>query len=115
MAKMSDWDSADKPDWMYFDMIRWIDESEMTDKEKDAYPSYVTTGGYLKCWDSFQQCAKDSWDNASKEDRALTLKLPNFDNEVFKEIFGFSALEDNNKKQAILDKIAELKAEADKL
>jgi hypothetical protein len=115
LAKKADWDNATKPDWMYFYMTKWVSESNMTDKEKDAYPSYVNTGGYLKCWDSYQQCAKASWDNADKEDRDLTLKLPNFDNDIFKEIFGFSALENDDKKQKILAKIEELKKQAEAL
>ena len=31
---------------------------------------------------------KYSWNNANKENRKLILKLPNFDNEIFKEITG---------------------------
>jgi hypothetical protein len=61
----------------------------MSDKEKDAYPSYATTGGYLKAYATLQDAWKAEWDKASKKDKELTLKLPNYDREVFIEIFGF--------------------------
>jgi hypothetical protein len=85
-----EWDNADKPDWMYFSMTTWVYEQNMSDKEKEAYPSYTTTGGYLKVFSSYHHAAINSWEKATKEDKELTLKLPNFDVEVFKEIFGFA-------------------------
>ena len=90
-AKRSDWEDAIKPNWMFVELTKWICESEMSDKEKEAYPSYVTTGGYLKCYSDIKHAYIEAWEKASAEDRALTLKLPNFDAEVFKEIFGFDA------------------------
>lgn len=89
---MSDWENAEKPDWMYVSLTKWVFEKDMTDKEKEAYPSYTTTGGYLKVYPTLQAAYVDSWDHASKEDRALTFKLPNFDIDVFKEIFGFTPI-----------------------
>ena len=62
----------------------------MTDKEKEAYPSYVTTGGYLKCYPSLKAAYIEAWEKADKEDRDKTFKLPNFDPVVFEEIFGFN-------------------------
>lgn len=88
-GKRSDWNDAKKPDWMHVSLTQWISEEYMTDKEKEAYPSYVTTGGYLKVYPTLQAAYVDSWNKASKEDRELTFKLPNFDIDVFKEIFGF--------------------------
>ena len=83
------WDKADKPNWMYADLTKWVPESDMTDKEKDAYPSYVTTGGYLRAYTSLKAAYVEAWENASEEDREKTVNLPNFDHEVFVEIFGF--------------------------
>jgi len=90
LGKRKDWENADKPDWMFVDLTEWIYESNMTDKEKEAYPSYVTTGGYLKCYPSLKAAYIEAWENADKEDRDKTFKLPNFDPVVFEEIFGFN-------------------------
>ena len=62
----------------------------MTDKEKAAYPSHVTTGGYLKCYYDIKVAYREAWEKADEEDRAKTFKLPNFDATVFEEIFGFN-------------------------
>jgi len=93
-AKRSDWENATKPSWMYFNLTTWIEEKDMTDKEKEAYPSYTATGGYLKVCTSYQHAAIESWEKATPEDRALTFKLPNFDKKVFMDIFGFDPEKD---------------------
>ena len=92
-----DWDKADKPSWIYVDLTKWVNESKMTDKEKEAYPSYTTTGGYLKCYSSLKQAYIESWDKADKEDREKTFNLPNFDINVFEEIFGFNPKKEETK------------------
>ena len=89
-ANRKDWISADKPNWIYVELTKWIPESKMTDKEKEAYPSYTTTGGYLKCYTSLKHAYIEAWENADEEDRAKTFNLPNFDIKVFEEIFGFN-------------------------
>ena len=88
-AKRSDWKNADKPNWIYVNLTEWVLGGAMTDKEKEAYPSYVTTGGYLKCYSSLKEAYIESWEQASTEDREKTFKLPNFDIGVFEEVFGF--------------------------
>jgi hypothetical protein len=88
-AKRQDWIDADKPEWLYAQLTQWVPESKMTDKEKGAYPSYATAGGYLKAHGSLQDAWREAWDKASPEDRAKTFKLPNFDIDVFEEVFGF--------------------------
>ena len=75
------------PDFFYFDLASWISESDMNDKEKIAFPSYVTTGGYLKV-NTYRGAWRESWDKTSIEDRKKCLSLPNWDNEIFKEISG---------------------------
>ena len=104
-AKRSDWEKAEKPEWMYVSTTQWIYEEDMTDKEKEAYPSYVTTGGYLKVYPTLQAAYVDAWEKASKEDKELTFKLPNFDIEVFKEIFGFTPAMQRKEKQKSLASI----------
>jgi hypothetical protein len=87
------WNSADKPKWMYVNLTRWVEGTSMTDKEKEEYPSYTTTGGYLKVHTSLHHAYVDAWQEADEEDKAKTFKLPNFDVEVFKEVFGFDPRE----------------------
>ena len=84
-----EWQNADKPKWMYCALTTWVSEDDMTDKEKEANPSYVTAGGYLKAYSSLKAAFVDAWENTTEDDRELTKKLPNFDPHVFKEVFGF--------------------------
>ena len=84
-----EWEECDKPHWMYdIYLTEWIYEEDMSDKEKEAYPSYTTTSGYLKV-KTFKQAALEAWEKADKDDREKTFNLPNFDIDVFEEIFGF--------------------------
>lgn len=99
-AKRKDWEEANKPNWMYINLTKWIYEIDMSDKEKEAYPSYVTTGGYLKVYSSLKHAYVESWEKADKEDKEKTFKLPNFDPDVFKEIFGFKP---HTKRTIIID------------
>lgn len=89
-AKREDWNNATKPKWIYVNLTKWIEEAVMSDKEKEAYPGYVTTGGYLKLYTSLKHAYVEAWEKASEYDKALIFKLPNFDFVVFKEIFGFN-------------------------
>ena len=81
------WDNADKPSWLYFNLTEWVYFSDMTDEEKLQYPSYKTTGGYLKKMD-YKEAFKKSYDNASKEQQQAIKKLPNWNKKVFFEISG---------------------------
>jgi hypothetical protein len=99
-AKRQEWFDADKPDWMRVNLTKWIGEINMTDSEKEAYPDYVTTGGYLKHYSSLQQAYIEAWEKATPEDRAKTEKLPNFDPTVFEEVFGFNPFK---KRSIIID------------
>ena len=89
-GKREDLANADIPEWMCISLTSWVSKSEMTDKEKEAYPSYVTTGGYLKVYSCLKAAYIEAWEKADKEDRDKTFKLPNFDPVVFEEIFGFN-------------------------
>jgi len=82
-----EWESANKPYLLYFDLVQWIPGGEMTDQEKFNNPTYKTTGGYLKTFD-YKEAFQKSWNNASKEDREKVKALPNFDADVFYEISG---------------------------
>ena len=84
-------DDIDFPDYFYFDIptTSWIKEEDMTDEEKESYPSYKTTEGYLK-EDEVDKTLKTYWkkafDDAPIEEIKKTLKLPNFDYDIFEEI-----------------------------
>uniref|UniRef100_UPI001BC87D91 hypothetical protein n=1 Tax=Acinetobacter sp. CFCC 10889 TaxID=1775557 RepID=UPI001BC87D91 len=81
------WDEANKPSCLYFSLTQWINESEMSDVEKQENPSFSCTGGYLKKYD-YKEAFTKSVTEASKEDRDLIRALPNFNNEKFLEISG---------------------------
>lgn len=84
---------CEKANWLYFSPLEWIYKEDMTEKEKEDNETYKTTGGYLKEI-SYKEAAKLAWDKASYKEKEQTRKLPNFDDEIFKEIFGFSAIND---------------------
>ena len=68
-------------------VLEWIWSENMTDEEKEQYPEYETTGGYLKELDE-SECGQLWWDNLSDCDKNVIKSLPNFDAEIFKEITG---------------------------
>lgn len=86
------WDSLEKPDFIYFNIVEFIKKCDMSDQEKEDNPNYETTNGYLKTLD-YKEAFKKSWDKAKlKDDFEYQLKLlkqlPNFDKDIFKEISG---------------------------
>jgi len=83
---------ANRPDWLYFSPLKWIKSTDMTEKEKKDNPAHLTTRGYLKKL-SFKEAAFQSWEKTTQSDRKDTLKLTNFNDEIFKTIFGFSAVD----------------------
>ena len=84
------WQQADKPKWMNVSLTKWIPSCFMSAKEKEKHPSYETAGGYLKCYPSLKDAYLAAWEAATEEDREKTTKLPNFDPDVFEEVFGFN-------------------------
>ena len=71
-------------------IVKWIRESEMTDKEKDENPSYKTTGGYLKITGK-KLNRQEWWDSLTEEDRDTVKALPNFDAKKFYKCTGIRA------------------------
>ena len=59
----------------------------MTQVEMENNPSWQVTGGYLKTF-TYEEAWRRSWDKASVDDKKKTLKLPNWNNEIFKQITG---------------------------
>jgi hypothetical protein len=72
----------------------WIYSENMSAEEKAAHPEHETTGGYLKTVD-FKTACKIMWDNLDEEDKEAVRNLPNFDNDVFREITGISVEGEN--------------------
>jgi hypothetical protein len=70
-------------------VLEWIWSENMTDEEKEQYPEYETTGGYLKELDE-SECGQLWWDNLSDHEKDVIKSLPNFDAEIFKEITGIN-------------------------
>ena len=95
------------PNFFYFYTTEWIYESSMTDKEKTAFPTYVTTGGYLKV-KSYREAWRESWDKADLEDKKKVLALPNWDNAIFKEISGIDVEKELNAPKSLSGKTVEV-------
>ena len=87
-CSMEDWKNAEKPGFIYdINITEWIDESEMTDVEKEENESYKTTNGYLKKY-TYKEAWANAYKKASESDIELLKALPNFDAEVFRDISG---------------------------
>ena len=75
------------PSCLYFDITKWIDFSDMTEEEKSSHPKAETCGGYLKAL-GYKEAAIASISKASEADKDLIRALPNYDPNIFEEIFG---------------------------
>ena len=76
------------PDFFYFDLTQFVSYDTATDEERKEHKKEIETcGGFLKSMD-YKKAWRKSWDKADDEDRRKVLALPNWDNELFKEISG---------------------------
>ena len=79
------------PNFCYFNLTEWINESDMTNEEKevDENEYHKTTGGYLKSYE-YQEAFKNSYNKLSEEERKEQTEqlkaLPNWNPEIFKQI-----------------------------
>ena len=110
-VKLSEFYNSDAyPDFSEMNPCVWVEESMMTTEEKKEFPSYKTTGGYLKkleykdAWGVF-------WRKTTEENKKKVLSLPNFDASIFKEITGIDVNQNSEAKQ----KAIELRKKADEL
>ena len=79
------------PNFCYFDLTVWVSHDTATDEEKSEHKNEIETcGGFLKTLE-YKEAWRLAWDKASKEEHKELFKLPNWDNEVFKEITGIDA------------------------
>ena len=79
------------PDFLYFDLIKLVYKEEATDEEKEIYEKEIKTFGCFLKKLEYKEAFRLAWDKASPEEHKKLLKLPNWDNEVFKEISGIDA------------------------
>ena len=93
--KPSDWTYQD---WLNSDaryilldcpsnVLSWIWEDDMTDKEKEQHPEYSVTGGFLRKTEN-QEARQEWWEDLCDFERQEVMNLPNFDKDIFKQITG---------------------------
>ena len=81
----------DIPLFCHFDLTVWVSHDTATEEEKEEHNEEIKTcGGFLKTLD-YKEAWRLAWNKASKEEHLEMLKLPNWDNDVFKEISGIDA------------------------
>ena len=81
----------DIPLFCHFDLTVWVSHDTATEEEKEENNEEIKTcGGFLKTLD-YKEAWRLAWNKASKKEHLEMLKLPNWDNEVFKEISGIDA------------------------
>ena len=67
---------------------KWIYYDDMTDEEKEKYPSAKTCDGYLKEIERVTS-SKEWWDNLEIYEKATIVQLPNFNLDIFNDIMEF--------------------------
>ncbi len=70
----------------------WIYGEDMTDQEKIDYPSYKTTGGYLKERD-ISKAYQEWWKDLNDDEKQCIREIPNFDAKKFEMITGIPEAE----------------------
>ena len=84
-------DNIDFPSFLYFELIIWVSHDTATDEEKEVHKKEIETcGGFIKTI-SYKEAFRIAWNKASNEEHKKLLKLPNWNNEIFKEISGIDA------------------------
>ena len=79
------------PSFLYFDLTVWVSHDTATDAEKKAHKQEIEVyGGFLKKLD-YKEAFRISWNKASLEEHKKLFDLPNWDNDIFKEISGIDA------------------------
>ena len=79
------------PNFLYFDLTVWVSHDTATEEEKETHKTEIETcGGFLKTL-SYKEAFRIAWDKADKKEHEKLLKLPNWNNEIFKEITGIDA------------------------
>ena len=102
--KPSDWTYEDWIDSDARSIIRsitlmptaWTDFEDMTEKEKEYYPTAEAYDGYLHR--NYENACKDfavrKWKELPQKDKDIVLAIPNFDADIFLEITGIDVRKD---------------------
>ena len=84
-------DEIDFPDFLYFDLTVWVSHDTATDEEKELHKKEIEIcGGFLRKL-GYKEAFRLAWDNADKEEHKELLTLPNWNNDIFREISGIDA------------------------
>jgi hypothetical protein len=84
-------DDINFPSFLYFDLTIWVSHDTATDEEKRLYKTEIETcGGFLKTL-GYKEAFRLAWDKADIGEHKQLLALPNWNNEIFKEISGIDA------------------------
>jgi len=109
------WNKLVFPDWFYFDLCVWVEQSDMTEEEKVTNDQYKATGGFLRVLD-YKEAWRNAWNSVGDTEHRRVLGLPNFDNAIFLEITGIDVEEElnpNNEEKIEIDgkeySVAEIK------
>ena len=79
------------PSWCYFNLTVWVSHDTATEEEKTDHKAEIEIcGGFLKTL-NYKDAWRIAWNKASIEERKKLFDLPNWDNQVFKEITGIDA------------------------
>ena len=79
------------PFWCFFNLTVWVSHDTATEEEKTEHKAEIEIcGGFLKKI-NYKDAWRIAWNRASIEERKELFDLPNWDNQVFKEITGIDA------------------------
>ena len=79
------------PSFLRFDLTVWVSHDTATNEEKEAHKIDIEThGGFIKTLE-YKEAFRRAWDKASKKEHEKLLDLPNWNNDIFKEISGIDA------------------------
>ena len=79
------------PSFCYFDLTVWVSHDTATEEEREKYKTEIETcGGFLKTLE-YKEAWRLAWDKVDKEEHIKLFELPNWNNEIFKEITGIDA------------------------
>ena len=85
------------PCWCYFDLTIWVSHDTATEEEKEVHKKEIEIcGGFLKTLE-YKEAWRLAWNKTSVDERKKLFALPNWNNEVFKEITGIDAEKEINK------------------
>ena len=67
----------------------FINESDMTEEEKENHPEYKTIGGYIKTYVATKEDKEKWWNELGENKKDIIRALPNFNFDKFRQCVGF--------------------------